>query len=212
MIVAVERIRFSIGAQLDLGHLLDDRFRPGILNAQPCHQELLALGRHTDAARARYSFGFFKEAVEIEMGAFAKPPGYRFHNASEGLFSSLRARLREATLRARGQFDLQAQGPLDRHLPVTERRVGEYLRLLAFLTVEEAVADALDVIRPENAVLLAEVFPQRFEPRRRVNQLDLALAGLCLAIAEHPNVGRDAGVVEDVQRQRDDGLEPIRSR
>jgi len=108
MVVAVQRIRFSIGARLDLGHLLDDRFRRGFLDAQPCHQELLALGRHTDAALARHSFGFFKEAVEIEMGAFAKPLGHRFHNANEGPFRNLRAGLREATLRARGQFDLQA--------------------------------------------------------------------------------------------------------
>jgi hypothetical protein len=32
---------------------------------------------------------------------------------------------------------------------------------------------------------------------------------LGLAVGEHPDVGGDAGVVEHVQRQGDDGLEPV---
>jgi hypothetical protein len=42
-----------------------------------------------------------------------------------------------------------------------------------------------------------------------VDELDLALAVLGLAVGEHPDVGGDAGVVEHVQRQGDDGLEPV---
>ena len=47
------------------------------------------------------------------------------------------------------------------------------------------------------------------EPLRRVDQLHLAAAVLGLAVREHPDVGRDAGVVEHVQRQGDDRLEPV---
>ena len=32
---------------------------------------------------------------------------------------------------------------------------------------------------------------------------------LRLAVAQHPDIGRDAGVVEHVERQRDDGLQPV---
>jgi hypothetical protein len=41
-----------------------------------------------------------------------------------------------------------------------------------------------------------------------VDELDLALAG-GLAVGEHPDVGGDAGVVEHVQRQGDDGFQPV---
>ena len=42
-----------------------------------------------------------------------------------------------------------------------------------------------------------------------VDELHLALAVLGLAVGEHPDVGGDAGVVEHVQRQGDDGLQPV---
>ena len=44
---------------------------------------------------------------------------------------------------------------------------------------------------------------------RGVDELDLALAVLGLAIGEHPDVGGDAGVVEHIERQGDDGFEPV---
>ena len=37
----------------------------------------------------------------------------------------------------------------------------------------------------------------------------LPLPVLRLAVGEHPDVGRDAGVVEHVERQGDDGLQPV---
>ena len=42
-----------------------------------------------------------------------------------------------------------------------------------------------------------------------VDELHLAPAVLGLAVGEHPDVGGDAGVVEHVQRQGDDGLQPV---
>jgi hypothetical protein len=61
----------------------------------------------------------------------------------------------------------------------------------------------------ELAVLLAEVFAQRLEPLRRVDQLYLAATVLRLAVREDPHVCRDARVVKHVQRQGNDRLEPV---
>src|SRR5690606_20361266 len=69
--------------------------------------------------------------------------------------------------------------------------------------------DALEVLGGELAVLLAEVLAQRLVPARRIDELHLALAVLRLAVGEHPDVGRDAGVVEHVERQGDDSLQPV---
>jgi hypothetical protein len=59
------------------------------------------------------------------------------------------------------------------------------------------------------AVLLAEVLAQRLEPLGGVDELHLAPAVLRLAVGQHPDVGGDAGVVEHVERQGDDGLQPV---
>src|SRR5207253_1229950 len=40
-------------------------------------------------------------------------------------------------------------------------------------------------------------------------ELHLALSMLRLAVRKYPDVRGDAGVVEDVERQRNDGLQPV---
>ena len=102
-----------------------------------------------------------------------------------------------------------AQGPLDGHLPIAELGVVEDARLLRLLEGEERLDDALDIGVREFAVLLAKVLAQRLEPRRRVDQLHAAAAVARLAVGQHPDIGGDAGVVEHVQRQRDDGFQPV---
>ncbi|MNR48146.1 hypothetical protein D3C85_1673450 [compost metagenome] len=42
-----------------------------------------------------------------------------------------------------------------------------------------------------------------------VDQLHLALARSGFVVAEYPHIGGDAGVVEHVRRQRDDGFDQI---
>jgi hypothetical protein len=61
---------------------------------------------------------------------------------------------------------VEAQGPLDRDLPVAEGLVVEDLALLGLLEGEEGVADALDVGLGQLAVLLAEVLAQGLVPLR----------------------------------------------
>src|SRR5436190_24214899 len=58
----------------------------------------------------------------------------------------------------------EAQGPLHRYLPVAERGVRKDLRLFCFLEGEERVADALDVLAGQFAVLFAEVLAERLGP------------------------------------------------
>ncbi len=104
---------------------------------------------------------------------------------------------------------MQAQRPLDRDLPVAEGGIGEDLGFGRLLEVEEGVPDTLDVVGPELAVLLAQVLAQRLEPLAGVDELHPALPVRGLAVAQHPHVGGDAGVVEQVQRQRDQGFDPV---
>ena len=87
--------------------------------------------------------------------------------------------------------------------------MGKYLGLLGVLEGEEGVADEPDVHVGKLAVLVAEVLAQGPVPVGGVDELHLAAAALRLAVAEHPDVGGDAGVVEHVERQGDNGLEPV---
>ena len=87
--------------------------------------------------------------------------------------------------------------------------LGNILRLLGLLEGKEGVADAPDVHVGKLAVLVAEVLSQRLVPLRRVDELHFPPSVLGLAVAEHPDVRRDTGVVEHVERQGDNGFQPI---
>ncbi|KAF0137543.1 MAG: hypothetical protein FD152_401 [Xanthobacteraceae bacterium] len=69
--------------------------------------------------------------------------------------------------------------------------------------------NTLDVGIGQFAVLLAEVLAQWPEPRGRVDQLHLAAPVDRFAVRQHPDIGGDAGVVEHVERQGDDGFQPV---
>ena len=61
----------------------------------------------------------------------------------------------------------------------------------------------------ELAVLLAQVLAERPVPAGGVDQLHLAGSVRGLAVGQHPHIGGDAGVVEHVERQGDDRLQPV---
>ena len=61
----------------------------------------------------------------------------------------------------------------------------------------------------EGAVFRSEVFAELFVELGGIDELDLALAVLGLLVGEHPDVGGDAGVVEDVVRELDDGFQQV---
>src|SRR5690606_25261983 len=61
----------------------------------------------------------------------------------------------------------------------------------------------------EVAALVAEAALHRRVALAGVDELNLALAVLGLAVGDHPDEGADAGVVEHLLRQGDDGLELV---
>ena len=89
------------------------------------------------------------------------------------------------------------------------------------LAVAEVAEDSRDVRRSGRARspcrrgrrcllrLLPRLFSIFTKNAARVDELDLALALGFLAVGEHPDVGGDAGVVEELVGQGDDGLQPV---
>ncbi len=109
-----------------------------------------------------------------------------------------------------GELAFQAQRALDGDLPVAEVLGVEPFRLGGFLRLAQIQAeDAGNVGVSQFAVLLAKVAAQRLEPLRCVDQLHAAFAVFGFLVGQYPDVGGDAGVVEDVERQGDDGLQPV---
>jgi hypothetical protein len=81
------------------------------------------------------------------------------------------------------QLDPQSQGPFDSDLPVAECLIRKDFRLLGFLEPKKCDADLLEVVVGQLAVLLAKILAEWLEPFRGIDELDLALAFLRLAIA-----------------------------
>ena len=80
-------------------------------------------------------------------------------------------------MRWRGELAVKSERTLYFDLPVTECGVGKDLRLRGFLEGEKGVADALDVLGGEFAVLLPHVLAEGVEPLGGVDELHLALVG-----------------------------------
>ena len=104
---------------------------------------------------------------------------------------------------------MQAQWTLDSHLIVTKGFVWENLGLLCLNKIQIGITDTTDIISSKFAVFLAEILTERLEPGACINELNLALAMLGLAVGKHPDIGGNAGVVEEVKRQSNDGLQPV---
>src|SRR5437660_11011 len=58
-------------------------------------------------------------------------------------------------------------------------------------------------------LLFPEILAQRPEPLRSIDELHLASALVDLAIGYEPDVSSNTGVVEHVERKRDDRIQPI---
>ncbi len=81
--------------------------------------------------------------------------------------------------------------------------------MLILLEIAEGFPDPLDVLCGKLAVLLAHVLAKRLIPLGGVDELNLVFAVLGLSVGEHPDVGRNAGVIEHVQRQSYDCFKPV---
>ena len=104
----------------------------------------------------------------------------------------------------------EAQRPLDRDLPVAEGLVREDLRLLGLLEGEEGVGRSARCRLADSSQFFLPRF-LRSGLNHLVASMSWTLPRRCsgLRLREHPDVGRDAGVVEHVERQGDDRLEPV---
>ena len=126
----------------------------------------------------------------------------------------MRAGIEKASLVFYGHLVAQTQGPFHSHAGVAEVGVVEALRAIAVLEAAVKAHDVLDLIRGNVTPLVAEaalvVLTAARSPHvARVQELDLALTTLLLAIGDDPDVGADAGIVEHLLGQGDDGLKPV---
>ncbi len=91
------------------------------------------------------------------------------------------------------------------------------VRVSPFLEVAEDFGDFADVVGvfllvgrvADAAAFVAEALFHLHPELAGIDELHLALAGLFLPVGEHPEVGGDAGVVEELLGQRDDGFQPV---
>ena len=96
---------------------------------------------------------------------------------------------------------------------VTRRKpkdsLGRILTRSPSSNVAVELGDLGDVVVGEFLALLAEALAHLLPQLAGVDELDLAAAFGALAVGDDPEVGGDAGVVEELVGQRDDGFEPV---
>ncbi|MNN27444.1 hypothetical protein D3C81_1409800 [compost metagenome] len=105
--------------------------------------------------------------------------------------------------------------PFDADLVVAEVTVIKHLCGNAIATgraveagqVEVGLGDPFDMLWGKFTVFVAEIFAQFAIQQAGVDQLHLASALRRLVAGEQPDIGGDAGVVEQVVGQLDDGIE-----
>src|SRR5262245_49486384 len=120
----------------------------------------------------------------------------------------------EARLVLRRHLIAEAQRPFDCDTGIAEIGVVEHLRALAVLETAVEPDDLFELRRRDVPTLVAQASltvcaATRRPEVSRINELDLALAVLLLAVGDDPDVGADAGVVEHLLGQGDDGFEPV---
>ena len=65
------------------------------------------------------------------------------------------------------------------------------------------------MVLAEGLALVAEALAHLLKHVHRVDELDLAFTRRELLVGDNPDIGGDAGVVEKLVRQGDDGLQPV---
>ena len=113
-----------------------------------------------------------------------------------------------------GHLVPQPQRPLHRHTGVAEINVVKSLRLLAVDISAVKLHNLRDLISCEIPSLVPKTTLVLFAAAgcphiACVKQLDPAFAPLFLTVCDDPDVGANAGVVEHLLGQRDNGLQPI---
>src|SRR6478609_1781702 len=100
-------------------------------------EEFLTCGGQLDAVLVRITFDSIHEDINIQVRTYTDLTGDTINPIGQRLLVFIHADGTECAERLRIQIYSQPKRPLDRHLPITERLVGEDLRLLSFLEVDE---------------------------------------------------------------------------
>ena len=135
--------------------LFDDRLRGFVAERQCRLQQFLAPSRQLDAA-----VDPIHKQVEIAVRARAYRASDLLNGIGERFFVCFLAGIAEAREMLRRQLDSDAQGPLKRYAPVPKSPIGKNLRVLGFLKGAKRIADAVDVVLGQRAVLIAEILTQ----------------------------------------------------
>jgi hypothetical protein len=107
-----------------------------------------------------------------------------------------------------GHLPSQTQRSLHGDAEEAEPLVGEDLDLLPLRKITVQPGDLVNLAVADFLALLAERLAHLDEILAGVDELDLAAPLRRLAVRDHPEVRRNAGVVEELVRQRDHGLQP----
>ena len=157
----------------------------------------------------------------LRFFGFSALASLRFFDTASPAKADCSSSLSDALLR---RLEIEAQGPFDGHLEEAELAVLEdaaddaLLRSLPSIgtVLRLAVSEvAVDLGQPGDVgfaqlvALVVEALLHLLEEARAVDQLHLASPLLRLAVGDEPDVGEDAGVVEKLVRQGDDGVEPV---
>src|SRR6266566_2169431 len=126
----------------------------------------------------------------------------------------MRTGVEEAGFVFNGHLETQTQRPLDGDAGVAEVGVVEDLRGVTRRKAAVEPNDLGDLVAPilllaDLATLVAEATAHGNVKLARVEELDLALAALLLAVGDDPDIGADPGVVEHLLGQGDEGFEPV---
>ena len=109
----------------------------------------------------------------------------------------------------------QPQRPFDGHAGVAEIIIVEDLRGVGLDETAIKLHDIADLVGftvvalADLPAFVAQAAAHGDIAFAGIEKLDLALATLFLAVGDDPDIGADAGVVEHLLRQGDDGLQPV---
>src|SRR5699024_2644664 len=123
----------------------------------------------------------------------------------------------------RRSFKNHAQGTFHCHLKKTKLTVlkntgyhagfndvgDRYFGSFAVLIITVKTGQIANLIFSNFVALVIETFLHTPAKVRAINQLHLAAPLRSLAVGNQPDIGEDAGVVEELIGQRDDGIEPV---
>ena len=116
---------------------------------------------------------------------------------------------REPASGLRGDLVAEPEGPFDRDPLEAEGLVGEDLDPLPLLEARVQAGDLGDLLRGELLALVPRLLRILIQNSRASTSWTLPRRRLRLAVGHDPEVGGDAGVVEELVGQGDDGLQPV---